>query len=564
VVGTGSTVVLEALFEAGDPRLLTEVLASDRAKALGDLALRWYQDRRPGLRRLLLDYLDQGLDRPHHQPLVKRVLKAAETADDRELLAHALVSADRLVPRRLRRRWSYERGPDGRWTSAPVEQLVPHGVPRGRAESQGTKSRFTYRTRRYLQRRLWRFFRKLGRRDPGGYVRALASALVRYEDDQLDTPEALLARWGLVHALHHHSPVLEQGRSGWTVAEGRDLADLDFAPMFPEAWALDPGAAIELLARARSRTIRLFAIHVLRTHHLDALRRLSLADLRLLLPSPHAEVRDFLAERIPALEGLERVSIVDWLRLLEIDNPIALPALAARFAESVDPARLDDAGCVALLLAPTAAVAELGLGWLRDRPIRSGLDLDLRLDVANAPVAAVRGEAARWLVSVLETSPFATALHVRALVDARHENVRAAALEWARRDPRLTEDVGLWGAMAETPYDDVRHALVAQLEALDGRLDPAAVRAVWVSTLLSLRRGSRVKARALRQLAQRVASHPEEAEVLLPLFAIALRSLRAPERRAGLAAVARAAFAEPSLAAALRRHVPELDLGAPA
>jgi len=62
------------------------------------------------------------------------------------------------------------------------------------------------------------------------------------------------------------------------------------------------------------------------------------------------------------------------------------------------------------------------------------------------------------------------------------------------------------------------------------------------------------------QIAERVAAHPDEAAALLPLLSIALRSLRAPERRAALAALVRAVDRQPALAAAVAESVPELRI----
>jgi hypothetical protein len=73
-------------------------------------------------------------------------------------------------------------------------------------------------------------------------------------------------------------------------------------------------------------------------------------------------------------------------------------------------------------------------------------------------------------------------------------------------------------------------------------------------------RGGRAKRGALNQIADRIARRPAEAEALLPLLAIALRSVRAPEQRTALAAVARAAIREPALRGAVARALPELKL----
>lgn len=80
MAGAGSTIALSTYFDAGDPRFLAEVEKSDAALVLGNLALRWLGDRRPELRRMLLEYVDGGLERPNHQPLVKRLFKGAEAA----------------------------------------------------------------------------------------------------------------------------------------------------------------------------------------------------------------------------------------------------------------------------------------------------------------------------------------------------------------------------------------------------------------------------------------------------------------------------------------------------
>jgi len=58
----------------------------------------------------------------------------------------------------------------------------------------------------------------------------------------------------------------------------------------------------------------------------------------------------------------------------------------------------------------------------------------------------------------------------------------------------------------------------------------------------------------------RLAGHPAEADRLLPLLAVAVRSVRGPEFRAGLAGVVGLAERNPDLAPAIRRRFPELQL----
>ena len=84
---------------------------------------------------------------------------------------------------------------------------------------------------------------------------------------------------------------------------------------------------------------------------------------------------------------------------------------------------------------------------------------------------------------------------------------------------------------------------------------------MWATTLLAVHRGGRAKRAALNQIADRIMRAVQaEAEALLPLLAIALRSVRAPEQRTALAAVARAAIREPALRGAVARALPELKL----
>src|SRR5207253_7084321 len=112
---------------------------------------------------------------------------------------------------------------------------------------------------------------------------------------------------------------------------------------------------------------------------------------------------------------------------------------------------------------------------------------------------------------------------------------------------RARDQVDLWQKLLESPYDDVRLLLIAELEdrvtgretALSGSapLDATQLRLLWATVLLNIHRGSRAKPIALAQLARRLEQKPEEAGVLLPILAVALRSIRGPEWRAGLAAV---------------------------
>ncbi len=78
--------------------------------------------------------------------------------------------------------------------------------------------------------------------------------------------------------------------------------------------------------------------------------------------------------------------------------------------------------------------------------------------------------------------------------------------------------------------------------------------------MLAVRRGSRAKRQALRQITDRLRQRPEQADLLIPLLRISLRSVRVAERRQALAVTGRAAFDSPSVRGAVHRHFPELQL----
>src|SRR5262249_50791116 len=114
----GSVLALDALFAAGDEHVVDEVLACTSERKLAAIAAAGPNDARPGMRRALLAYVDDGCDRPHHRVLVKGILKQAERAGDDELMAHLLVAFDRLSRRyAVKRR---ERAPGTGWRDRTV------------------------------------------------------------------------------------------------------------------------------------------------------------------------------------------------------------------------------------------------------------------------------------------------------------------------------------------------------------------------------------------------------------------------------------------------------------
>jgi len=137
------------------------------------------------------------------------------------------------------------------------------------------------------------------------------------------------------------------------------------------------------------------------------------------------------------------------------------------------------------------------------------------------------------------------------------------------------EDADLWSRLLETPFDDVRMNLVDLLQQrvtaarIAGRLDaktalPGAPNAdlspIWTSVLLGVHRGGRQKIKAMRQISDALRDAPGRAEALLPVLAVAIRSVRPAEARPGLAAIVGAVDAGPELLEIVSRYLPELDL----
>jgi hypothetical protein len=544
---TGSILLVTERFREGDPRFLDELRSCRGAASLRGFSRRWYEDGRPFARASLLRYVDDGCDNPHHRPLVKALLRAAELAGDDELMAHLVAAFDRIMVRRMVRRehWDYELGRSvARWE-----------LRRGPVESG-----FNPRTRAYLRRRAWRYLRLLGWRDPARYRRAAAIALRLYRDADLAEPGQLLSAWGLVHALYWGSDVLSRPPHDVLLAPGRRLDELRFSPFKPEAWSGDLDAVLALALEARSELVRRFAVWILRERYAERLPELDLWRLAPLLAHESPALRALATELVPSAPGAEHLSLEKWLTLLQGGDLEALAALCRRFETAVTPARLSLEQRVILARHVAEPVALLGLEWARQLPLERAADLEAALPAVESACPAARIGAVRWLTAALEGAPAARPEHLRELLDNPHADARAAATAALDASARWRGEVRLWTALAESPYPETRDFLLRRLPEWRHAFPPETLQHLWACSLLSVHRGSRAKHTSLRQIAARLLERPAEAEQLLPLLRIALRSARPAERAAGLGAIGRAAYADPSLRDALARHLPELAL----
>lgn len=602
-----SSLLLDELLEAGDVRVLDELLKSKAQKKLAGLAQKLLTEPRPFAREVLTRYIDDGCDRPAHRVFVKTVFKAAEKNADAALMGRFAVAFDRLVKRTLvtRSRWDWQarqvvtekllrepsnlmrrlprrRGkrtytnpvsgittrvhrpyipllnPSTRWERNPRTGRW-ESVKEGGGGEGVDPLRFTFSTRRYLQRRTWRFFRKFAKHSPGEYRSKVLSVLERFDDLHLASVEALLDSWFLAHALYAGSGVLDRQPLGIKVASGQSLADLQFAPFCPDAWKDCSEEALTLLLTARSRPVRRFAVWMLETNHASVLEGLPISRLIAMLKSPHGEVQALGTKCLSSARGMESLPISDWLSLLQVQSPEALLSICAAVKKHVSPSRLSLEQCVQLACSRAAPVAELGLAWAKDRPPRTLGELEQILKLRNAECQAVRLEAAEWVSQQLLLRDDARPKFVRELLDARFVEVRAAALSLMSKDKRFGDSVDLWLAMSETPWADVRDHFLAHLEAREKVFPAETLQRVWATTLLSPHRGNRARRHAARQVADRLISNKEERAALVRLLGFTLRSVRATERKAALAQLVRAATSDAELKGLLATELPELQ-----
>lgn len=591
------------LLEAGDPDFVAALRQVHDAEALAGFAAPWFEDRRPASRRLLFEYLDGPLNAFRHEGLIKLLFKKAEAEGDDPLMARFLVLFDRSIRRaRGSRRGQPESGVVPRGTTMPRGRMIQfklwwghrtvelrdwavrwYRLVRGQEppeddirklpavlERMETLRLFSVATRSYLRRRAWRYFRKLGRSDPSRYLAAATEALALYRDDDSPDDLALFDNWGLVHILFHHAPEIEARTGGWAIRPGCSLAGLAPAPVFEEAWAGSPGATVGLLAAGRSRTVRRWAIRRVEAD-LDRHRAaLPLGGWLDLLGHDDPEVVVLAAEVLDGAEGRPSLGVDRWLALARATDPAASEALAELIGRHVEPGqvRLDQAVDLASLR--PSPLARLGLDWLEGQEVGPD-DLRTILRLVDAESGPLRPETLRWLRGKLAGSAGFEPSMVLEFLDSRHADVRREGWDWFRSDPRAGDDVETWRKLLESPHADIRRGLVDLLEARSGGaddpsrigrgLDPEALRQLWAAALLDVRGGGRSKPVVVRQLLRRLQASPGEGPELLPLLGVALRSARAPERRAGLVAVVRlAASGDGEVEALVRSSFPELQI----
>lgn len=568
-----SLLLLDEYFAEGEDAFLDEILRCTADGKLKSFAGRWYSDRRPWARKMLIAYVDDGCDRPRHRVLVRALLGLAEANADDELMAHLFYAFDRMnrheVVLRQRYDWYAREMREFRVRKQTHPDLrTRHRGPeywqhlRAAPKKAGWRVRAPYFSngmRSYLRRRAFRYFRSIAFKEPERYVASVLRLLALYGEEDVARPEHIIDAYGLTNILYYGSDVLRRDSRRLTIKHGRQLAEIEPAPLNPDAWRGHSEELLRFLFRSDCLYVRRWIERWLVREEKDALAALDARKLKPLLLSPYGDVQVFASELLASAEGLGTFRVADWLELLDLDNVEILTAIAALVKEYVTPERVELNDLVRLACMRAAPVAELGFSWLKDRSIPDAETLRLVMALANAEAQHVREEAVPWLLELVR-GELGTPEHLRDLIDARYADVRASALTAMQEDERFRDDSTLWLALSESPYPDVIAFLVRHLEERASQLPDERVAQVWATTLLSPYRGSRAKRTALRQIAARVVEEPARADELLPILRVALRSVRETERRAALASVARAAFEEPALREAIGAQIPELEL----
>lgn len=567
-----------AFFDAGDDLFVEALREVQDPQPLVSFARTWLGDHRPFARGALFEYLAGPLNCPGHQTLVKRLFKGAEAAHDAELMGAFLVAFDRLIRRQRKTRWRWS-GPGDVWREQYLYQprnTIVRGLKRTYTDWRGREVEyevgyspardrlFGIRTRDYLRRRAWRWFRHLGYRDPAAYRAALVGALRRYQDEDLAQGEHILDSWGLVQACFHHHPALRFTTSRVHVAEGHRFGDLEAAPRFEDtAWA-DAAAVpslLELLRQAEARLVRVWALQLLRRHHRDALAALPVDEIVALVTSPDPAVQALGVELLELVPDLGQLPLETWMQLLAVEDLATLQQVCTILEGRVAPETFTVDQLVEMVTAEAAPLASVGLALLQRRPLGDA-DLDALVQLAEARSPQVAGPAASFALEHLAAPERYAADAALRFFDARRRETREAAWAWLTPESAGYSDPLLWARLTETPYDDLRLCLVDALEQrarLPGA-DADDLERVWCSVLLGVHRGGRQKAKAVDQVGRALRRRPEAADRLLPVMAVAVRSVRGPEHRAGLAAVVEAVEARPELAHLVQAVLPELEL----
>ncbi len=563
-----SLLMLEECFGAADDRFLDELFKVHSPKVLQNYAEKLTADPRPWARQIIIRYLQSELSFQGHQTFFKRLFRHAESKRDHELMSWFLVALDRLV-RRCRVTTSFWNRQERR----TIEQVKLFAAPNAAALPDqrffaGRKKQrrlFSQRTRAYLRRRVWRYFRWLSYRDPNAYVQAMSKAIAEYTDADFKAGENILDNWSLMHLCYFGSDVLKFSASHCNLVPGKSLSELTAAPYRAVNWSSDEGfaALTSVLSQAKSSLVRIWSTELLQREHRERLNTMPMAQLMLWLRCDDQAVQQFAVDIFERHPELPVLPVTTWLELLKAVPATHLPVICKALTKHVALARLTNEQVLQLVRESATPVAELGLQFLQMRHAEKPLPAADLATTGSARCESIGGRLAEWVLGQMNTRETWSIDHACEFFDSQNEACRSAAMDWIEKPSSIGHhDSALWARLTETPFDDVRLQLVRILQRRTAGISKTSpsLDAVWCSVLLGVHRGGREKLSAMDQIRNTIESYPERAAALMPVLAVAARSLRVPERRRALSTFASLLAAQPSLSTSIGEHIPELKL----
>lgn len=566
-----SLLMLEECFTAGDERFLTEFAKVNSASVLLDYLQKLTTDTRPWARDMLLRFLCLDRHVSGHQLFFKRLFKQAESTRDHDLMGAFFVALDRLVRRaRVSRQWwnrqlSMTMSEEHLYAAPNTVPLPGKWAP---VRPRQPLKLFSQRTRAYLRRRVWRYFRWLSYREPQQYISSMSKVLLEYNDDDFAVGENIIDNWSLMHACYFNSDAVTFTASHCNLAKGQSLASLSAAPYRIENWKTEDAflQLSHLVASAGSSLIKIWAMELLQKEHATRLGKMPIGLISQMLTSEDQRVQQFAADVLEQHSDVAKISVVSWLDLLKSTHPLMLPAICRLVTSHVAMARLSDDQIVALANATATPIAELGFRFLIQRHTERPLSVPELVSLSQAKCEATAEQLATWVLAQLNTDAAYSSDAAIEFFDSLNESIRAAAMSWLEAESsKGHDDPVLWSRLIETPFDDVRLRLIRCLQArANDRRESTNIRgvgslsSVWCSVLLGVHRGGREKLLAIDQMQRAILRNPNLAETLLPVLSVAARSLRLPERRRALSALAGLFEELPEVTESVRKHIPEL------
>lgn len=577
-----SSLMLEEFFAAADDRFLDEWVQFNSPEFLARFLDGWLADPRQWARQQVIRYLDREMNLPGHEVVLKRMCKHFCTAGDHELLAHCMVTFDRFV-RRIRvnhSRWNRESrevvrdeqlfakpnktipnrtGRTTEWGVGPFKRTV--SLP-DRLNKESNRL-FSHRTRNHLRRKVWRYFRWLSYRDAEAYLSAMTTAIIKYRDDDFAEGENIIDNWSLMHVCYFHSDLLKFSAAHANLRPGNSLASLSAAPYQPELWQRPDSAQylLQIVGTATSSLARVWAIELLQRDHPDATQHLEILSLLRLLAHADPRVQRFASDVFEQHQGLANLPVTTWLQLIDQCDHALLPVVCLAMKKHVSTARLDTPQLIQLTSARPVPAAEFGFELLKARHSERALTNAELTSLSRVRCEAIAGEIAAWALSIFDSDLYQTN-DVIEFFDALSESMRDASMTWLElAGSHGHNDPALWARLIETPFDDIRLRVVECLHrrsCLPGT-ETDALAPIWCAVILGVHRGGRTKLKAISQIKAAILKHPARSRELLPVLAVAIRSLRLPERRSALAAVASLVMQCAGLQSEIQSLIPELQ-----